>query len=179
MGVYANTLYSLALVVVVVSCCRWWSGSAIDGAPWVDGLALNLLLFCFGCTTITGDGRGLGWASCCWCLLVLPYCSGSVVCSTHSCHGIGALVGACDNCPLFLGPSRPMSATGTWHRTVSNRAMIGFIGLSFWTLWNCSLIPRTVRYPQSTVLFSYVAIINLACYFGIQYYCGLTKHYFE
>ena len=56
---------------------------------------------------------------------------------------------------------------GRGHKTSSHRAIISFIGLPFWTLWNCSLTATTVKYPQSTISFSYVAMINLARCFGI------------
>ena len=77
---------------------------------------------------MSGDGRRLGWACSCWCLLGLPSCSCSGVSPSHSCDGISARADAWDDCPLSLGTLCPMLTTGTRHRTVSHRAMI-------WPYW--------------------------------------------
>ena len=99
--------------------------------------------------------------------------------NSHSCHGTVFLAdcfaGAWDDWPLSLGVLRPISTINTGHKTASHSSIIGFIGLTFWTLWSYSLIATTIKYPLSVVWFCNLTMVNPARCFVIQYCRGLTN----
>ena len=145
---------------------------------WVQ-LLFSGVYWCSSCSGVSSSHSCHDTVFLADCFVNLGSGSSSSVSSCHSYHGTVFLAdcfaGGCDECPLSLGVLRPISTINTGHKTASHSSIIGFIGLTFWTLWSYSLIATTIKYPLSVVWFCNLTMVNPARCFVIQYCRGLTN----